>query len=263
MPYPLPSTPRPPQHGDRVRLLPPVGCPGLAEWVLPHEVERWLELGFRRAPTPAADLELFWMPSPRRWDEPTMSRAVVLTVNPRAIQAQPITVAWGDGSEHQVITWTPYDTRVPTPRHLYAAPEDVTVTVQLGLRVAELEVALFGCPVPVTSPRPDGAPPPLVGGGLPLVPGAGLIGNAYDGTRSEQWQIRLHPQGGLGMLPSPVDGQPSLVAMHGSGVASRGVRWYAADGPPTEAWQASAQPPPALGDFYLDRLTGHVYELAP
>jgi hypothetical protein len=50
--------------------------------------------------------------------------------------------------------------------------------------------------------------------------------------------------------------------MYGSGAASRGVRWYGGDGPPDEQWMATAQPPPALGDFYLDRLTGHVYELA-
>jgi hypothetical protein len=259
MPYPLPASP--PQNGDRVRLLPPMGCPGLSEWVLPHEAERWLELGFRRAPTSYGVLELFWMPSPRRWDEPAMSRAVVLTINPRSLPAQPIQVAWGDG-DSQTVAWTPYDQRVPTPRHVYAEPEDLTVTVQVGLLVASLEVALFGCPVPVSAPRADGMTPPLIGGGLPLVPGAGLAGNAYDGSRSEQWQLRLHPEGGLGLLPSPVDGQPALVAMHGSGAASRGVRWYAGDGPPSEGWQAGVQPPPVPGDFYLDRLTGHVYELA-
>jgi len=258
MPYPLP--PLPLQNGDRVRLLPPVGCPGLSEWVLPHEADRWLDLGFRRAPIPAAELELYWMPSPRRWDEPTLSRAVVLTVNPRALPPQPIQISWGDGSE-QTVPWTAYDRRMPTPRHTYQAIEDLMLTVQVGLLVATLEVALLGCPVPVSAPRPDGAPPPLVGGGMPLVPGAGLMGNAFDGTRSEQWQLRLHPEGGLGMLPSPLDGQPALVAMHGSGAASRGVRWYSGDGPPTQEWQATAQPPPAVGDFYLDRLSGSVYEL--
>ncbi len=258
MPYPLPSPPA--QHGDRVRLLPPVGCPGLSEWVLPHEAGRWLELGFRRAPIPEAELELFWMPSPRRWDEPAMSRSLVLTINPRALPAQPIQVSWGDGNT-QLVVWTPYDQRVPTPRHTYGEIKDLAVTVQVGMLIASLEVALIGCPVPVSAPRPDGPPPPLLGGGLPLVPGAGLQGNAFDGSRSEQWQLRLHPDGGLGFLPSPVDGQPALVSMYGSGAASRGARWYSGDGPPTPEWQATAQPPPAVGDFYLDSITGNVYEL--
>jgi hypothetical protein len=227
--------------------------------VVPHEVPRWLALGFREAPVPQLELELTWMPSPRRWDEPALSRAVVLTINPRALPPQPILVSWGDGSS-ETVPWSPFDSRVPEPRHVYPMPEDLTVTVQVGLLVASLEVALLGCPVPVTAPRP-GEDPPTVGVGMALVPGAGLIGNAFDGSRNEQWQLRLHPDGGLGFLPSPVDGQPALVAMHGSGAASRGVRWYGGDGPPTHDWQATAQPPPAPGDFYLDRLSGTVYEL--
>jgi hypothetical protein len=119
---------------------------------------------------------------------------------------------------------------------------------------------LIGCPLPVTAPKPP-TDLPTIGAGMVLVPGAGLDGNAYDGSRNEQWQLRLHPDGGLGLLPSPVDGQPALVAMHGSGAASRGVRWYAGDGPPTQEWQAMAEPPPAPGDFYLDRITGNVHEL--
>ena len=67
--------------------------------------------------------------------------------------------------------------------------------------------------------------------------------------------------------PRPGDDPPrvgvglALVAMHGSGAASRGVRWYSAEGPPTLLWQESAQPPPAPGDLYLDRLSGSIYEL--
>jgi hypothetical protein len=257
MPYPLPSTP--PQNGDRLRLLPPLGCPGRGEWVVPHEVPRWLAIGFRTAPVPALDLELSWMPSPRRWDEPALSRAVALLVNPRALPPQPIEITWGDGSS-ETVPWTPYDQRIPEPRHLYTALQDHSVTVQVGLLVATLEVALHSCPLPITSPRP-GDDPPRVGVGMALVPGAGLSGNAFDGSRNEQWQLRLHPQGGLGLLPSPIDGQPALVAMHGSGAASRGVRWYSGDGPPTLQWHEVAQPPPAPGDLYLDRLSGSIYEL--
>ncbi|MGB5135414.1 MAG: hypothetical protein WBN89_09610 [Prochlorococcaceae cyanobacterium] len=257
MPYPL--APSAQQLGDRVRVLPPSGCPGRGQWVVPHEVPRWLALGFREAPVPQLELELSWMPSPRRWDEPALSRAVVLTINPRSLPPQPIHISWGDGSS-ETVSWSPFDARVPEPRHLYPMPEDMTATVQVGLLVASLEVALLGCPVPVTAPRP-GDDPPAVGPGMALVPGAGLIGNAFDGSRNEQWQLRLHPDGGLAFLPSPVDGQPALVMMHGSGAASRGVRWYGGDGPPSPEWQATAQPPPAPGDFYLDRLSGNVYEL--
>jgi hypothetical protein len=257
MPYPL--EPSNQQYGDRIRVLPPLGCPGRGQWVVPHEVPRWLALGFREAPVPQAELELFWMPSPRRWDEPALSRAVVLTIVPRSLPPQSIQVSWGGGAT-ETVAWSPYDRTIPEPRHLYDAPEDLTVTVQIGLVVATLEVALLGCPLPVTAPRPA-SDPPAVGVGMVLVPGAGLSGNAFDGSANEQWQLRLHPDGGLGFLPSPVDGQPALVAMHGSGAASRGVRWYGGNGPPTSEWQAAAQPPPAAGDFYLNRLDGTVYEL--
>jgi hypothetical protein len=258
MPYPMPSTSQ--MSGDRVRLLPPLGCPGRGEWVVPHEVPRWLELGFREAPVPPPDLELSWMPAKLRWDEPALSRAVLLLVHPRALPPQPIQVAWGDG-DTETVSWSPFDPRVPEPRHVYAAIEDVTVTVTVGLQVSTLPISLLSCPLPVRAPRGTGDHP-MAGPGMALVPGAGLGGNAFDGSRNEQWHLRLHPEGGLGLLPSPVDGQPSLVVMHGSGAASRGVRWYAGEGPPTLEWQATAQPPPAVGDFYLDRLTGHVHELA-
>jgi hypothetical protein len=257
MPFPLDSSP--PRSGNRVRVFPPLGCPGDWEWVLPHEVPRWLALGFREAPVPQADLELTWMPSPRRWDEPALSRAVVLRVFPRAVPPQAFQVDWGDGTV-EMVPWTAFDQRLPEPRHLYGQIEDQTVTVQLGLYVATLQVALLGCPVPVHGPRPT-PDAPSIGAGMALIPGAGLQGDAFDGSRNEQWQLRLHPDGGLGFLPSPVDGQPALVVMHGSGAASRGVRWYSGDGPPTPEWQETAVPPPAPGDFYLDRLTGNVYEL--
>ena len=46
-----------------VRLLPPLGCPGQPVWVPPNEVLRWEQLGFYRAPIPAAGLELAWQPA--------------------------------------------------------------------------------------------------------------------------------------------------------------------------------------------------------
>jgi hypothetical protein len=92
----------------------------------------------------------------------------------------------------------------------------------------------------------------------PLVPSDGLDGLAYNGSRTELWRLRLHPQGGLALLPSPVDGKPALVVMNGSGAASRGTRWYAGDGPPPSE---GLNPPPAPGDLYLNRTNGQVFEL--
>ena len=54
MPYPLPTGSDP--TNGRVRILPPVGCPGGEEWVLVHEAPRWLELSFRLGPVPALPL---------------------------------------------------------------------------------------------------------------------------------------------------------------------------------------------------------------
>ena len=65
-------------------------------------------------------------------------------------------------------------------------------------------------------------------------------------------------QGGLALLPLPVDGKPGLVVMNGSGAASRGTRWYAGDGPPPSE---GLNPPPAPGDLYLNRVNGQVFEL--
>ena len=62
MPYPLPQQPST-VGGQRVRLLPPVGCSGVEQWVLPMEFSRWAELGYRKGPIPADDLELFWLPA--------------------------------------------------------------------------------------------------------------------------------------------------------------------------------------------------------
>ena len=259
MPYPLPSSPA--QNGDRVRLLPPVGCPGGEEWVLHHQVRRWLELGFRLGPVPAASLELCWMPSPRRWNEDAATAAIELSVDPRGVPMQDLTVIWGDGTT-ELVPWSVGRPDIPKLRHVYQERQDLTVSVTMGLNLAQLEVALLGCPLPpslMLGTRPPGA------GGLagvePLVPGDGLEGQAYNGTATEVWRLRLHPQGGLGLLPSPIDGKPALSVMFGSGSASRGTRWYGAEGPPTPEWMELVQPPPAPGDFYLDRVSGLVYEL--
>ena len=74
MTYPLPTGSDP--TNGRVRILPPVGCPGGEEWVLVHEAPRWLELSFRLGPVPALPLELFWMPAPSRWNDPLGSSPI-------------------------------------------------------------------------------------------------------------------------------------------------------------------------------------------
>lgn len=262
MPYPLPGTTE--REDGRVRILPPIGCPGHEEWVLPHQVQRWLELGYRLGAVPAAALELSWMPSARRWNEAVGTAAIELSVDPRGVPMQTLEVTWGDGSS-QTVPWTVGRPDIPKLRHLYASREDLTVTVAMGLNVAQLEVALLGCPLPPSVMTGLSTAGGSGVGGLagvePLVPGDGLDGHAYNGSATEVWRLRLHPQGGLALLPSPVDGKPALAVMYGSGAASRGVRWYGGDGPPTEQWMAVVQPPPAPGDFYLDRVAGLVYEL--
>jgi hypothetical protein len=257
MPYPL-TTPSA-ASGGRVRLLPPWGCPGDEEWVLHQEVDRWRQLGYRLGPVPALPLELFWHPADSQWNEPLGSAAIRLRIDPRALVPQPVVVDWGDGTS-ETLSWDPIDRVVPNPRHVYQERSDLTVTVQIGMTVASLAVALVGCPLPPTASRPSGggSASGSLGGVEPLVPGAGLQGNPYNGTTAQQWQLRLHPEGGLGLLPSPVDGEPSLAVMYGSGAASRGTRWYSGDGPPDTATLA---PPPAPGDLYLDRVSGQVFEL--
>ena len=103
MPYPLTHSPST-VGGARVRLLPPVGCPGVEQWVLPMEFGRWAELGYRKGPVPADELELFWLPADSRRNEPIGSAAIELLINPRRSIPTPISVTRGDGSSG-VRTW--------------------------------------------------------------------------------------------------------------------------------------------------------------
>ena len=77
-----------------IRLLPPVGCPGHPIWVPPNEVQRWEQLGFGRAPIPAADLELSWQPAGQ---ESGGLIPIELLLNPRHTPHNAVTVDWGDG----------------------------------------------------------------------------------------------------------------------------------------------------------------------
>ncbi len=257
MPYPLPQQPST-VGGQRVRLLPPVGCPGVEQWVLSMEFSRWAELGYRKGPIPADDLELFWLPADSRWNEPIGSVAIELLINPRQTIPSPISVTWGDGSSN-VVPWPAVSRQAPRLRHVYAQRADVTVQVQLGMLIATLRVALVGCPVPpqqLLNHRDGGGG---TGGVIqPLIPSAGISGEPYDGRHAVVWRLRLHPNGGLGFMPDPSSGEPALAVVQESGVGSRATRWYSGDGPPPPA----LEPPPAVGDFYLDRLTGQVYELS-
>ncbi len=266
MPYPLPEPPTT-AGAARVRLLPPVGCPGLEQWVLPMDYGRWSELGYRRGPIPAGDLELFWLPATSRWNEPIGSCAIELLINPRQSIPSPITVSWGDGASN-VVPWPALSRTAPRLRHVYGQRADVTVQVQLGMLVATLHVALVGCPVPpsqLLNNRDGGGG--TIGGGTagviqPLIPSAGISGQPYDGRHAVIWHLRLHPNGGLGFMPDPASGEPALAVVQESGVGSRATRWYSGDGPPPSGDGAPLQPPPAVGDFYLDRVTGQVYELS-
>jgi hypothetical protein len=120
MPYPLPQPPST-VGGQQVRLLPPVGCPGVEQWVLPMEFSRW--------------------------HEPIGSSAIELLINPRQSIPSSIAVIWGDGSS-EVIPWPATSRQAPRLRHLYSQRADVSVQVQLGMLIATLPVALLGCPVP-------------------------------------------------------------------------------------------------------------------
>lgn len=66
-----------------IRLLPPLGCPGESVWVPPVEVTRWEQQGYRRAPIPAAPLELAWLPDAPVPLDPAGSTAVLLLLQAR------------------------------------------------------------------------------------------------------------------------------------------------------------------------------------
>jgi len=167
----------------RIRLLPPIGCPGTEQWVLPMDLPGWLELGYRRGPIPADELELAWLPADPRWSEPIAAVPIELLIQPRLPITAPLQLNWGDGSS-ETIPWPATSRQAPRLRHLYSERADVTVQVQIGLRIATLRVALLGCPVP---PRQllqqrdgGGAPATSV---QPLIPTGGIGGEPFDPKR--------------------------------------------------------------------------------
>ena len=156
-----------------IRLLPPLGCPGQPVWVPPNEVLRWEQLGFYRAPIPAAVLELAWQPAAATTAatataaiaDPAGTIAVELLLNTRHTPPAAVTVDWGDGTT-VTLPWPAADGGDANGRllHAYASRRDYTIQVALSGNgpAASVLVSLAGCPI--WQPEPT-QPPPTGGGG--------------------------------------------------------------------------------------------------
>ena len=155
-----------------VRLLPPLGCPGQPVWVPPNEVLRWEQLGFYRAPIPAAVLELAWQPvaataaatATAAIADPAGTIAVELLLNTRHTPPAAVTVDWGDGTT-QTLPWPAADGGDANGRllHGYASRRDYTIQAALSGDgpAASVLVSLAGCPIW----KPEVTPPTDCGGG--------------------------------------------------------------------------------------------------
>lgn len=245
-----------------IRLLPPLGCPGEAVWVPSNEVQRWEQLGFGRAPIPAADLELSWQPV---GPESGGLIPIELLLNPRTTPPNAVTVDWGDGVT-ETLPWPLGSDGNGRLQHGYTSRRDYTITAELtGSGVtATLLVSLAGCsiwsPEP-PAPAPGPGPNPAPGSVLPLIPGAGIAGAAYDGSATQQWSLTRWSGGtSAGGVPAS-DGSSSLFlcadgtwAMPPGG--SSGTVWFNGAGPPPLTI-SGANP----GDYYLDNLSGNFYVL--
>ena len=243
-----------------IRLQPPVGCPGHPIWVPPNEVQRWEQLGFGRAPIPAADLELSWQPAGQ---ESGGLIPIELLLNPRTTPPNAVTVDWGDGVS-ETLPWPVGGDGNGRLRHSYTSRRDYTIKAKLSGNgvTASVLVSLAGCPIwqPEVTPPPDGS-----GGGtapgsvLPLIPGAGLSGTAYDGSTTQQWSLTPWSGGtSAGGVPAS-DGSSSLfLCADGSWAMPPvgGTRWFNGAGPPPLTI-SGANP----GDYYLDNLSGNFYVL--
>ena len=243
-----------------IRLLPPVGCPGEAVWVPPNEVQRWEQLGFGRAPIPAAELELSWQPA---GPESGGLIPIELLLNPRTTPPNAVTVDWGDGVT-ETLPWTVGSDGNGRLQHGYTSRRDYTITTELtGSGVtATLLVSLAGCAIwSPEPPAPGPGPNPCPGKVLPLIPGAGLSGAAYDGSSTQQWSLQSWAGGSSAGGVPPSDGSSALFlcadgtwAMPPGG--SSGTVWFNGAGPPPLTI-SGANP----GDYYLDNLSGNFYVL--
>ena len=150
-----------------IRLLPPLGCPGQPVWVPPNEVLRWEQLGFYRAPIPAAVLELAWQPvaatATAAIADPAGTIAVELLLNSRHTPPDAVTVDWGDGTT-VTLPWPDGGDANGRLLHGYASRRDYTIQAALSGNgpAASVLVSLAGCPI--WQPEPT-QPPPTGGGG--------------------------------------------------------------------------------------------------
>ena len=223
-------------------------------------MQRWEQLGFGRAPIPAAELELSWQPA-----GPELGGLipVELLLNPRTTPPNAVTVDWGDGTA-ETLPWPVGGDGNGRLRHGYTSRRNYTITTELtGSGVtATLLASLAGCsiwsPEP-PAPAPGPGPNPAPGTVLPLIPGAGFSGAAYDGSTTQQWSLTRWSGGSsAGGVPAS-DGSSALFlcadgtwAMPPAG----GTRWFNGAGPPPLTL-SGANP----GDYYLDNLSGNFYVL--
>ena len=142
-----------------IRLLPPLGCPGQPVWVPPNEVQRWEQLGFGRAPIPAADLELSWQPAGQ---ESGGLIPIELLLNPRTTPPNAVTVDWGDGVT-ETLPWPVGSDGNGRLRHGYTSRRDYTIKAKLSGNgvTASVLVSLAGCSIW----KPEVTPPTDCGGG--------------------------------------------------------------------------------------------------
>ena len=242
-----------------IRLLPPAGCPGEAVWVPPNEVQRWEQLGFGRAPIPATDLELIWQPA---GPESGGLIPIELLLNPRTTPPNAVTVDWGDGTA-ETLPWPVGSDGNGRLRHGYTSRDQYLVKAELtgsGI-TASLLVSLAGCSIwSPEPPAPGPAPNPGPGTVLPLIPGAGLSGAAYDGSTTQQWSLTPWSGGtSAGGVPASDGSSALFLCADGSWAmppgSNGGTRWWSGDGPP------GLLPDARAGDFYLDITSGDLYAL--
>ena len=243
-----------------IRLLPPAGCPGEAVWVPPNEVQRWEQLGFGRAPIPAAELKLSWQPA---GPESGGLIPIELLLNPRTTPPNAVTVDWGDGTA-ETLPWPVGGDGNGRLQHGYTSRRNYTITTELtGSGVtATLLVSLAGCSIwSPEPPAPGPGPNPGLGTVLPLIPGAGLSGAAYDGSTTQQWSLTPWSGGSSAGGVPPSDGSSALFLCADGTWAmppgcSSGTVWFNGAGPPPLTI-SGANP----GDYYLDNLSGNFYVL--
>jgi hypothetical protein len=195
---------------------------------------------------PADELELSWLPLPVAGADSEGVIWVELVLNPRQTPPNAVTVNWGDGAV-ETSPWLASSGNAHL-RHGYSSRGDYTITAELsgsGIS-ASLLVSLAGCAIWQPDPAlPPGGNTPEPGALQPLIPGAGLVGQSYDGSRSQQWSLRSWGGGSSAGGVPPSDGSSDAYLRAdglwtiptGSGSGS-GSRWWSGDGPPADLPEA-------------------------